>query len=225
MTTSAAKVPLVGNNAGFLRTPRSIAPHFSIRGNGLSDGALRALHWSMRFHMHYVLAMTLAFASVTEGCAQKEPSSPIAGLRKPIDPPQPPDLGRGAPRVTMQSNYHLWMGNSVSDICKGPSPFFDFDSAAPETDAQPTMQTLTTCMISGPLMGKSIRLIGHTDPRGTAEYNDKLGRERADTLKRYLVRRGVTESRIQVFTAGEDEASAAPKDWPTDRRVEIQLAK
>jgi peptidoglycan-associated lipoprotein len=87
------------------------------------------------------------------------------------------------------------------------------------------MQTLADCMLTGPLKGKSIRLIGHTDPRGTPGYNVKLGLERADRVKNYLITHGVDTARVQVESVGEDEASPAPKDWAKDRRVEIQLSR
>jgi outer membrane protein OmpA-like peptidoglycan-associated protein len=68
-------------------------------------------------------------------------------------------------------------------------------------------------------------LVGHTDPRGTAEYNDKLGLDRAERVKRYLVTNGVDTGRVLTSSVGESEASASPQDWAKDRRVEIQLAQ
>ena len=87
------------------------------------------------------------------------------------------------------------------------------------------MQTLADCMLTGPLSGKSIRLIGHTDPRDTPGYNEKLGLERAERVKQYLVAHGIDTARVQVESVGEDAASPAPKDWAKDRRVEVQLAR
>ena len=40
-------------------------------------------------------AIALAAASAAVGCQTPEPESPAAGLTKPVDPPKPPDLGRG----------------------------------------------------------------------------------------------------------------------------------
>jgi outer membrane protein OmpA-like peptidoglycan-associated protein len=168
--------------------------------------------------------IALAAASAAAGCQTPEPESPAAGLTQPVDPPKPPDLGRGADRTEINAMYNLWLTDSVRTVCSGPAPFFQFDSAE-TAGSQPTMQTLVNCMISGPLKGKSIQLIGHTDPRGTPNYNDKLGLERAERVKRYLVANGVEAARVMTSSVGEDEASPAPQDWPKDRRVEIQLAK
>jgi peptidoglycan-associated lipoprotein len=171
------------------------------------------------------LAVLLVTAAVTvTGChSPREPTSPEVGLRKPVDPPKMPDMGRGAPRISQDTLYKVWVGDALGHSCSGPAPFFEFDSAAANGKDQPTMQMLSNCMIDGPLKGKSIKLIGHTDPRGTPDYNDKLGLERAERVRRYLVTHGVAENRVKVDTVGEDEARDNAKDWPKDRRVEIQL--
>lgn len=171
-----------------------------------------------------VLSVVVAAATAVAGCHTPEPESPPAGLTRPINPPKPPDLGRGATRVETNQLYNLWLGDSVRSLCSGPAPFFQFDSADTK-GSQPTMQTLVNCMLDGPLKGKSIQLIGHTDPRGSPEYNDKLGLERAERVKRYLIANGVEANRVLTSSIGEEEASPSPADWPKDRRVEIQLAK
>jgi outer membrane protein OmpA-like peptidoglycan-associated protein len=158
------------------------------------------------------------------GCHILEPESPVVGLTKPVNPPEPPDLGRSADRTHVNQLYNLWLGDSIRSLCSGPAPFFEFDSASAK-GAHPTMQTLVNCMLDGPLKGKSIELIGHTDPRGSVDYNDKLGLERAERVKRYLVTNGIDTDRIRVSSVGEKEASSAPQDWGKDRRVEIQLAE
>lgn len=169
------------------------------------------------------LLLVTAAATVT-ACHPSEPTSPEVGLRKPVDPPKMPDLGRGAPRASQDTLYSVYVGDALVRSCSGPAPFFSFDSSDAAAKDQPTMQMLSNCMIDGPLKGKSIQLIGHTDPRGSANYNDKLGLERAERVRRYLVTHGVSPTRVAVETVGEDEARDTPKDWPKDRRVEIRLA-
>ena len=68
-------------------------------------------------------------------------------------------------------------------------------------------------------------MIGRTDPRGTEEYNEKLGQERAKSVKDYLVKAGVEAARIETESRGKDDASPAPEDWPSDRRVQIELVE
>ena len=168
-----------------------------------------------------ILAVALA-VPLLGGCAP-EPQSPTAGLTKPVDPPVPPDLGR-APGITeSEGPYNMYVAEGVRTVCSGPDPFFAFDSASPSNTDQPTMQTLVTCMRTGALRGRSIRLVGHTDPRGTPNFNEGLGLQRAQKVKAFLVSRGIEEDRILVATMGAEDASHAPEHWATDRRVAIQL--
>lgn len=171
------------------------------------------------------LALMLATTLGASACHSEPPKSPDPGLTNAVAPPTAPDLGKGAPRFKEEGAYHVYVADPVRKECSGSVPFFDFDSSATREGDQPSMQTLADCMLTGPLKGKKIKLVGHTDPRGTAEYNDKLGLERAEKVKAYLVKHGVEEARVQVESAGEKEASDAPEQWPKDRRVQIKLAE
>ena len=171
------------------------------------------------------IAVILVMAGATvAACHSPEPTSPNVGLTKAVVPPKMPDQGRGASRTEQDQLYTVYVADALAHMCSGPAPFFEFDSKDTKKD-QPTMQMLANCMIDGPLKGKTIKLIGHTDPRGSAGYNDKLGLERADKVKHYLVTHGVRESRVLTETVGEDEARETPQDWAKDRRVEIQLVR
>lgn len=171
-----------------------------------------------------ILTASFALAGLV-ACTSKEPKSPVAGLTKKVDPPTMPNLGHKPGTMEIDLPYNMYVTESVRTTCAGPDPFFAFDTSKPTVADQPTMKNLVTCMTSGPLNGKSVRLVGHTDPRGTAEYNDKLGLERAAKVKRFLVANGIDEGRVQTATMGAEDAEQAPKDWPKDRRVEIQLAR
>ena len=85
------------------------------------------------------------------------------------------------------------------------------------------MKVLVECMTSGPLRGKRIRLVGHTNPRGTDAHNDNLGLRRAQRVKTFLVGNGIEQERIETASMGAEGAAQAPKDWGRDRRVRIQL--
>lgn len=180
----------------------------------------------MMLHLRYVVAAMLALPALAAcGSIRHEPTSPSVGLTKPIHPPPGENLGRVPPLVSVEGSYSMWITDSVRTTCSGPAPFFALDSAKPLGDDQPTMKNLVVCMTQGPLRGKTIRLVGHTDPRGTPDYNDALGLERAEKVKKFLVANGIGERRVVTASVGEDVASPAPKDWPKDRRVEIQLVE
>ncbi|HXD95676.1 MAG TPA: peptidoglycan-associated lipoprotein Pal [Candidatus Acidoferrum sp.] len=63
---------------------------------------------------------------------------------------------------------------------------------------------------------------GHTDERGTNEYNTALGDRRAKATMNYLVSRGVPSSRITVISYGEERpdcAQHADECWAQNRRA------
>lgn len=171
-----------------------------------------------------IVAMCLGVAACTTTTPQTVPQSPSVGLQKPVNPPRAPNLGHYEARNETDTLYSMWETSAIASVCKGPDPFFSFDSAKPDNQSQPSMQNLVDCMRTGPLAGKNILVIGRTDPRGSEDYDMKLGRDRAERVKKYLVANGIDASRIVTDSAGKHDAHADPKEWPGDRRVEIELA-
>ena len=71
-----------------------------------------------------------------------------------------------------------------------------------------------------------VLITGHTDSDGTAEHNKKLSGDRADSVKQYMVNKGVSEDRIETRGAGEDEPIADNKTKAgkqQNRRIEFKL--
>jgi peptidoglycan-associated lipoprotein len=69
-----------------------------------------------------------------------------------------------------------------------------------------------------------VRLEGHSDERGTREYNIGLGERRAQTVRRALMLQGVQESQISTVSYGEERPAAIGSDenaYSKNRRVEI----
>jgi outer membrane protein OmpA-like peptidoglycan-associated protein len=73
---------------------------------------------------------------------------------------------------------------------------------------------------------KRVEIQGHTDDSGGSDYNLKLGQERAESVKRALVKRGVAPARLSAKGYGE-ESPVAPNDTPAgrakNRRVEFVI--
>ncbi len=69
-----------------------------------------------------------------------------------------------------------------------------------------------------------VRLEGHSDERGSREYNIGLGERRAQTVKRALALQGVQDSQIATVSYGEERPAAIGSDenaYSKNRRVEI----
>lgn len=85
------------------------------------------------------------------------------------------------------------------------------------------LQTLADCLSSGKLSGREIVLTGHTDPRGTASYNMKLGESRAEAVADLLAKAGVPRQQMMVQSMGEKGDSSNRLNWAFERRVDVEL--
>lgn len=69
-----------------------------------------------------------------------------------------------------------------------------------------------------------LEIQGHTDATGPESYNDQLGEQRAEAVRKYLSQHGVALNRMATISYGE-EVAVAPNDTPEgraqNRRVEI----
>jgi len=71
-----------------------------------------------------------------------------------------------------------------------------------------------------------LRVAGHTDDRGSDEYNIALGQRRAVTVREYLAARGVDASRLDVVSFGEEMPAVPGEDegaWAQNRRAEFEV--
>ena len=69
-----------------------------------------------------------------------------------------------------------------------------------------------------------VRLEGHSDERGSREYNIGLGERRAQAVRRALMLQGVTESQITTVSYGEERPAVQGSDeaaYAKNRRVEL----
>lgn len=109
---------------------------------------------------------------------------------------------------------------------KAAAPSFDFDSAALAPEDRTLLAQVAKCLTEGALRGRSVTLVGRTDPRGEPEYNMTLGGSRADTVNRYMVDLGVGRERMSTTSRGEmDATGTSEQGWSQDRRVDIELVK
>lgn len=100
--------------------------------------------------------------------------------------------------------------------------YFDFDSSEIRAEYVDVLATHGRFLSANPAV--RVRLEGHTDERGSREYNIGLAERRAQTVRRALALQGVQESQISTVSYGEERPAAAGSDekaWALNRRVEI----
>ena len=100
--------------------------------------------------------------------------------------------------------------------------YFDFDSSALTDAARAAVDAHIAVMLGN---DASMRLEGHTDERGTREYNLALGERRANAVRDYMVANGVPSYRIESISYGEENPVAfgsGEANWSQNRRVELK---
>jgi peptidoglycan-associated lipoprotein len=160
-----------------------------------------------------VVVFTLA------GCGHEQPP--------PKTPEAAPDAAAPAPEAK-QADPAVNLSPDIMDKCQiklsNEPPKFDFDSTNLTSSERDILKQVATCLTTGPLAGKSIKLIGRADPRGEQEYNMNLGEHRATSVRKYLSGLGVPEGRMTETSRGALDATGTDEEgWRHDRRVDISL--
>jgi Cys-rich repeat protein len=103
--------------------------------------------------------------------------------------------------------------------CTLGSVYFDFNESALTTEASATLTKNADCLKQ---VSRPITIVGHTDPRGTAEYNIALSERRARSVQTYLERLGTTGGRMAVLPRGALDATGTNEPtWAQDRRADF----
>ena len=99
---------------------------------------------------------------------------------------------------------------------------FGFDSDV-LTDAERSHLTRLSRLLNGPLANLCVKLVGHTDARGDASYNETLSQRRAKSVRLFLIGPGAVEAnRLRLEGYGERYPLSGLSVWdPKNRRVEI----
>lgn len=101
--------------------------------------------------------------------------------------------------------------------------YFDYDSAKVDEDSMALLE------IHGDFIAGNgnvhVTLAGHTDERGSREYNIALGDRRAQSVRRILLFQGASTDQIDTISYGEEQPAVLGHDetaWSKNRRVELQ---
>ncbi len=101
--------------------------------------------------------------------------------------------------------------------------YFGFDRAVITPASKQALDQVAAYMKEN---AQKLRLEGHTDERGSREYNMALGERRGNAVKDYLVAQGISSGRLEVISYGEEKPmvrSSTAAAYAKNRRVEIKL--
>jgi peptidoglycan-associated lipoprotein len=102
--------------------------------------------------------------------------------------------------------------------------YFDYDAAEIRGDARAALDAKLPILRAN--SGIQIRISGHADERGSDQYNDALGQQRAAAAKRYLTDNGIDGARISIVSYGEQRPATTGSDesaWSRNRRAEFEI--
>jgi outer membrane protein OmpA-like peptidoglycan-associated protein len=101
---------------------------------------------------------------------------------------------------------------------------FDFNSSNLTSTAKANLDKLADVLVKNP--DTNINVYGHTDSKGSDEYNQTLSEKRANAVKTYLVSKGIASSRLFAMGVGEKQPIATndtDAGRAQNRRVEFAI--
>lgn len=100
--------------------------------------------------------------------------------------------------------------------------YFDLDQDVVRAEFIPMLEAHARYLSQNP--DARLRLEGHTDERGTREYNLALGERRAQSVRRIMNLNGARDTQLEVISYGEEMPVAftqTEEAWARNRRVEL----
>jgi peptidoglycan-associated lipoprotein len=104
--------------------------------------------------------------------------------------------------------------------------YFDYDRAEIKPEYVPIVAAHAKYLNGNP--ERRVRLEGHSDERGSREYNIGLGERRAQAVRRALMLQGVSEAQITTVSYGEERPAVLGSDesaYSKNRRVEFVYSR
>ena len=134
-------------------------------------------------------------------------------------PPPPPPPAKPAPAPAKPAPKPV-----AEKVTLAADVLFDFDKSVLKPEGKAKLDDL-----AGKIQAIALEVviaIGHTDSIGSDAYNQKLSVRRAESVKAYLVSKGVEPNRIYTEGKGEKQPVASNKTKEgrqKNRRVEIEV--
>lgn len=134
------------------------------------------------------------------------------------------DMADGAETQVIVGD-ETYQGNTLDDPANALSNrvvYFEYDSSSVREQDHLTLQAHAAYLANNPTA--KVRLEGHTDQRGSREYNLALGERRAIAIRQILMIQGANVNQFQVTSFGEERPQNegdGEENWQNNRRVEL----
>jgi OOP family OmpA-OmpF porin len=173
--------------------------------NGAGDLCWRGANWTP--------------ATAAKGCdGAIVPAAPVVVVAPaPAAAVAPAPVAKPAPAVVVPAV-------AATKVTYAADAFFDFDKSALKPEGRAKLDDLI-----GKIKGINLEVIiavGHTDSVGSNKYNQQLSVKRSESVKAYLVSKGIEKNRVYTEGKGETQPVADNKTSEgrsKNRRVEIEV--
>ena len=169
------------------------------------------------FQQPFKLLALLFVGLVIAGCESQAPEPPPAPEPEPVveqppPPPPPPPPPAFNDRI---EPYYPGTTRLLERVF-----YFEFDRAVINSADLEALQVHADVLRDNP--SRRVVIEGHCDERGTREYNLALGERRADAVRSFLTAAGVSGSRVETVSYGEerpDDPGSGDDSWARNRRA------
>ncbi|HEY2071178.1 MAG TPA: peptidoglycan-associated lipoprotein Pal [Rhizomicrobium sp.] len=163
----------------------------------------------MKFSTGFKVAAIVSVAALA-ACTSKPQAT--------AETPPPAAMNNSGSGAVTQSNV---IPGSAEDlrVNVGDTVHFDYDKYSIRDDDRGLLQRQAAWLAKYPAVRVSVE--GHSDERGTEEYNLALGARRANAVKEYLVSLGVSAGRVETISYGKERPTCTESNedcWSQNRR-------
>jgi len=163
----------------------------------------------------------ILFCAGLAGCA----SRPMSGDTSASTPGPGTTVGGATTTAPLESSRPTYAGpwEDPSSPLYERTIYFDYDSAEIKSQYLNLIRTHARYLGSQP--DRRVTLEGHTDERGTREYNLALGDQRAEAVRRFMLAEGVPAKQLATLSYGEErpaDPGHSEASWRLNRRVILQ---
>ncbi|MDR3414731.1 MAG: OmpA family protein, partial [Nevskia sp.] len=174
------------------------------------------------YHANAVgMGIRYSFGAPEHPAAPPPPEAPVQVVptQEPPPPPPPPPCQPPVPGqpITLE-------GCKEGDVIVLRGVNFNFDKATLTVNAKTLLDLLADALLARPDI--KFEIDGHTDGKGSLRYNQKLSERRADSVKQYLIGRGVSADRMTTQGFGKTRpiaTNSTDEGRELNRRVELKI--
>ena len=131
----------------------------------------------------------------------------------------------GSASTSATGSGSAWAGHPLDDpnsLLAKRTVYFDFDESVILDQDRPILDAHAQYLSQN--LGAAVTLEGHTDERGTREYNLALGERRAISVRQFMSLLGASSQQLRTVSYGEEQPAALGHNeeaWAQNRRVEV----